>query len=230
VWPKTVPPLTPEHERVQDDWMRHWLERLPSSHGRVERFNHEYPSRMAPPGGRTLEIGAGLGGHAQHEDLAVQEYHAVELREELAETLQARLPQIHAVAANCQERLPYEQGFFDRVLAIHVLEHLPDLPRALDEVRRVLREGGRFVVVIPCEGGLGYSIGRRLTVKRMFERRYGIPYEPLVRAEHVNVPGEILPELSARFRVVDRTYWPFRVPSVNANLLIGVTLERSPDR
>jgi SAM-dependent methyltransferase len=222
--------LGPAHESVQDDWMRHWLERLPSRHGRVERFNHEYPIGTAPPGGRTLEIGAGLGGHVEREDLSVQEYHAVELREELAQALAARQPGIRAIAANCQEKLPYEDGFFDRVLAIHVLEHLPDLPRALDEVHRVLRPGGRLAVVIPCEGGLAYSLGRRLTVAREFRRRYGIPYEPLVRAEHINVPREILPELTSRFRLLDRTYWPLRVPSVDANLLLGITVERRPDR
>jgi SAM-dependent methyltransferase len=210
--------------------MRHWLEQLPASHGRVERFNHEYPVRTAPPGGRTLEIGAGLGEHPRHEDLSVQEYHAVELRQELADALRERVPGVQAIAANCQERLPYPDGHFDRVLAIHVLEHLPDLPRALDEVRRVLRVGGRLAVVIPCEGGLGYSLGRRLTVQRAFKKRYGIPYGPLVAAEHINVPREILPELRGRFVVVDQTFWPLRVPLVDANLLIGITVERSPDR
>ena len=66
----------------------------------------------------------------EREDLSLQEYHAVELREELAQALADRQPGVKAIAANCQERLPYEDGFFDRVLAIHVLEHLPDLPRA----------------------------------------------------------------------------------------------------
>lgn len=208
--------------------MRHWLERLPSRYPRVERFNHDYPLRAAPPSGRSLEIGAGLGGHVEHEDLSVQEYHAVELRPELANALRERVAEVRVVAANCQEGLPYPDGFFDRVLAIHVLEHLPDLPSALDEVQRVLQPHGRFVVVIPCEGGLGYSLGRRLTVQRTFQRRYGVPYEPFVRAEHLNVPGEIQSELRSRFQVIDETYWPLRVPWVHPNLLIGITLEHFP--
>lgn len=225
-----MPELSPEQRRIQDDWMRHWLQVLPARYGRVERFNHEYPKRAAPPGGRTLEIGPGLGGHARHEDLSGQDYHAVELRQELAEALQAELPLARVVVADCQDRLPYEDGFFDRVLAVHVLEHLPDLPRALDEARRVLRPGGRLAAVFPCEGGLGHRLGRRLTVQRRFERRYGMPYGPHIAADHVNVPREIVAELRRRFRVLDRTFWPLRVPVVDVNLMIGVTVERPPDR
>jgi ubiquinone/menaquinone biosynthesis C-methylase UbiE len=44
---------------------------------------------------------------------------------------------------------------FDRLIAIHVLEHLPNLPRAIDECHRVLKLGGKFAVVIPCDPGLG---------------------------------------------------------------------------
>ena len=97
-------------------------------------------------------------------------------------------------------------------------------------MRRVLRPGGRQAVVIPCEGGLAYSLGRRVTVQREFRRRYGNSYEPLVQAEHIDVPREILPELTSRFDLLDRTYWPLRVPSVTANLLLGITVELPPNR
>lgn len=226
VWPKAVPELTPTQRLVEDDWMRHWLSVFPDRYGRVERFNHGYPLRTAPPGGRTLEIGPGLGGHARHEDLTIQEYHAVELRQELADTLQAQMPDVTVVAADCQRELPYEDGYFDRVLAIHVLEHLPDLPGALDEVHRVLRPGGRLAVAIPAEGGLAHRLGRRLTVQRQFERRYGMPYGPHIAADHVNRPREIAEELAARFTVVDRTYWPLKVPLIDLNLMLGITVER----
>jgi ubiquinone/menaquinone biosynthesis C-methylase UbiE len=40
------------------------------------------------------------------------------------------------------ERLPFENESFDLVFGHAVLHHLPDLPRALAELRRVLRPGG----------------------------------------------------------------------------------------
>ena len=77
------------------------------------------------------------------------------------------------------------------MLAIHVLEHLPDLPAALDEVARVLAPDGRFVAVIQCEGGVAYALARRLTAKRLFEREFGRDYDWFIRSEHINVPWEI---------------------------------------
>ena len=159
-WPKVFPPLSAEQERIRDDFMQHWLDVLPRKYGVIERFNHRYPLRSFQGGCRTLEIGAGLGAHLAYEDLSAQEYHVVELRPELVEQLRERFPMVTARLGDCQETMDYPPAFFDRVLAIHVLEHLPDLPRALAEVHRVLRPGGLFSVVLPCEGGLAYSLAR----------------------------------------------------------------------
>ena len=45
--------------------------------------------------------------------------------------------------ADVQE-LPFEDGSFDGVIANHMLYHVPDRPRALAEIARVLRPGGLF--------------------------------------------------------------------------------------
>ena len=42
------------------------------------------------------------------------------------------------------QSVPYEKDSFDAVIANHMLYHVPDLPRALSEIRRVLRPGGRL--------------------------------------------------------------------------------------
>ncbi|PPK62371.1 class I SAM-dependent methyltransferase [Actinokineospora auranticolor] len=43
------------------------------------------------------------------------------------------------------ERLPYDDESFDLVVGHAVLHHIPDLPAAFREIRRVLKPGGRFV-------------------------------------------------------------------------------------
>ena len=223
-WPKQLPAFTEEEQRVRDAFMARWLEYLPRRGGFVERFNHGYPLRGETNARRTLEIGAGLGAHIAYENLERQEYYAVELREELAENLGERFPGVTTLVADCQERLPFDDEFFDRVLAIHVLEHLPDLPAALDEVARVLAPDGRFVAVIPCEGGLVYSLARRLTSQRLFEREFGRDYDWFIRYEHINLPWEIQSELEKRFRVADDRYFPFLIRSVTLNIAIGLTM------
>ena len=190
VWPKVLPELTGEQRRAREEFAARWLEVLPGRYRLIERFGQTYPAPAAS-GARTLEIGAGLGEHLDWEDLSRQDYYALELRPELADVIRELHPDVTVVVADCQEHLPFEGGYFDRVLAVHVLEHLPDLPRALDEVARVLAPGGRFFVVIPCEGGLAYAVARRISAQRLFEREFGMSYEWLIRSEHVNVPWEI---------------------------------------
>ena len=53
---------------------------------------------------------------------------------------------LDARRADVQE-LPFEDDAFDLVAALWMLYHVADLDRALAEVRRVLRPGGRFVAV-----------------------------------------------------------------------------------
>jgi SAM-dependent methyltransferase len=48
-----------------------------------------------------------------------------------------------------QDDLPFQDGEFDAVLCIEVLEHLFDPIHALAEANRVLIEGGRLVVTVP---------------------------------------------------------------------------------
>jgi SAM-dependent methyltransferase len=236
VWPKVFPPLTPEQQRISNDFMKYWHEVLPRRYGIIDRFNHSYPVRVAPPDfKRTLEIGAGLGEHLAYEKLTPEQergYHALELRENMSRRIAERFPNINTVTGDCQERLPFADGYFDRLLAIHVLEHLPNLPAALRELHRVCdKERGQLCVVIPCEGGLAYSLARRISAQRIFEKRYGQSYRWFIEREHINRPREIFRELAAHFDVVGRKFFPFPVPLVFCNLVIGLTLKpRKGDR
>jgi SAM-dependent methyltransferase len=45
------------------------------------------------------------------------------------------------------QALPFPAASFDVVLAMHMLYHVPDRPRAIAELRRVLRPGGRALVL-----------------------------------------------------------------------------------
>jgi SAM-dependent methyltransferase len=221
-WPKERAPLTDEQSAIMEDWIREFLTSVKSAQfGWVSRFDHTFPARSASPELRTLEIGAGTGTHIQFEPSG--DYVALEASEQLA----AQIPRrdgVSVVVADCEQRLPWDDDSFDRVLAIHVLEHLYNLPAALEEVARVLRPGGIFCVVIPCEGGDAYSLGRRFTTKRMFEKRYKTPYEWMIRQEHCNTAREVLDELNRHFRVRQRQFFPLRVPAVDLNLVVGLEL------
>lgn len=229
-WPKTLAPLPGEQQAVYDDFMKRWHEILPQRYGAIERFNHSFAVNCSRAGfTRTIEVGAGLGEHMRYERLSPaqeRDYCAVELRENMAERIRARYPQIQVITGDCQDRLPFADGHFDRYLAIHVLEHLPNLPACVREAWRLLdRRHGQLLVVIPCEGGRAYSCARRVSAQRIFERTYDMPYGPFIAREHLNRPRAILAELDPYFVLERRRFFPFPfLPRTSANLCIGLAL------
>lgn len=229
-WPKTLEPLTEEQQRISNDWMHYWHTVLPNRYAVVEKFNHGYPVDHAPAEFlSTLEIGAGLGGHLDWEKLTPEQehnYHTLELRQNMSDELKKRHPRVRAVVGDCQQRLDYPDGHFDRILAIHVLEHLPNLPAAVRELHRLCnKDRGVFSVVIPCEGSLAYSFARLISTDRLFRKRYKQSYKWLIRQEHINRPWEIFEELDPCFEIAHRKFFPFPIPLEFCNLIIGLTLK-----
>lgn len=49
------------------------------------------------------------------------------------------------------QSIPFEDETFDAVIANHMLYHVPDRARAIAEIRRVLRPGGRFIAATVSE-------------------------------------------------------------------------------
>jgi SAM-dependent methyltransferase len=233
-WPKSPRPLTPEQLAANDAFMKLWHEILPRRYGRVERFNHSFPIRHSRAGfHRTIEVGAGLGEHLTHECLSAEQessYSVVEMRTNMAEQIRARHPHISVIVGDCQGCLPFPDGHFDRYLAIHVLEHLPNLPACIAQAWRLLdKHRGQLLVVIPCEGGLAYSLARRASAQSIFERTYRMPYRPLIEHEHINRPHEILAELEPYFTIEARRFFPLpSLPIVSANLCLGLALRPRP--
>jgi SAM-dependent methyltransferase len=212
--------------------MKLWHEELPR-YGAVEQFNHGWVAKNAPPGfRRTLEIGAGLGEHIKYESLTpAQEeaYCALELRENMATQIRLRFPRVQVVVGDCQKALSFPANHFDRIVAVHVLEHLPNLPAAIKEIHRLCdKDRGMFQIVIPCEGSLAYGFCRRISAQRIFEKRYKKSYRWFIEREHINLPREIMQEIEPFFSIEDRAYFPIPVPFVFCNLCIAMNLRPKP--
>lgn len=227
-WPKVFPPLTPEQIKISDDFMHYWHEVLPQHYGIVDEFNHNYVVKNAPASFmRTLEVGAGNGEHLKYEKLNSEQennYVALDLRENMVAEIRSQFPHIQAIVGDCQARLDFKEGYFDRILAIHVLEHLPNLPAAIKEIYRLCdKSRGVLSIVIPCEGGLAYTLARKISAQRIFEKRYKQSYKWFIDREHINFPLEIFEEISPYFDLQKTSYFPMFFKFEFCNLCIGAT-------
>jgi SAM-dependent methyltransferase len=90
-----------------------------------------------------LEVGCGLGELAERmqRDLTA-EIVAIDQSERMVELAQAR--GVDARVGDVQE-LPFDDDSFDVAVAAWMLYHAPNLDRAVGELARVLRPGGRLV-------------------------------------------------------------------------------------
>jgi len=226
-WPKKISKLTAEQKRIKNDFYKFFyeFESLTKKYYFFNRFNRHFSVKNCRPGGRILELGAGLGDQIPYENLKNSQYYALEIRPNMARVLKKRFPHVNVKVGDCQKPFGYPDNFFDRVQAIHVLEHLPNLPATLNEVSRVLKPDGEFCVVMPCEGGIVYSIIRFFTNKQIFEKRYGLNYDVFIKSEHFNTAKEIVNTISTRFKTKKRQFFPFYFSSINLNLCVGMVLK-----
>lgn len=99
------------------------------------------------PGCRVLELGCGGGALLGRLEKAGCRATGVDL---LAEAVEAarKVTGCEVVRADVTA-LPFEDGSFDRLVSQHLVEHLPDLPGALEEWRRVLASGGVMAMCTP---------------------------------------------------------------------------------
>jgi ubiquinone/menaquinone biosynthesis C-methylase UbiE len=226
-WPKTIPELSPEQQKAREGFMLGWHQILPNKYSIVEKFNHAWVAKLPLPSPcKTLEIGAGLGEHFFWEDVSKQDYYQLEYREEFCKILRDNTKSDLVVCGDIQERTPFEDKTFDRLVIIHVLEHLPRLPDALRESSRILKDDGVFDIVLPCEGGIAYTMARRISAQRYFEKTFKMDYGPIWRSEHINTGQEVMDAISCFFEVESSSYFPLKIPVQTVNLCIALRVRK----
>jgi SAM-dependent methyltransferase len=95
---------------------------------------------------RILDVGCGTGANL----LMLSEYgeaEGVDISEDALAFCRER--GLDKVRLGAGEKLPYEDGTFDLVTALDVVEHMDDDLAGLREMRRVLRPGGRVLLFVP---------------------------------------------------------------------------------
>lgn len=123
-------------------------------------------------------------------------------------------------------RWPFEDGEFDVIVSFYAFEHMYPFAPVLANLRRVLASRGVLAGALPCEGGLAWGLGRMLTSRRWFLRHTRIDPDKIICWEHPNFADGLLNDLTAGFGAPDLEWWPWRVPSVDLNLVVSFVFER----
>jgi len=108
-----------------------------------------------------LEVGCGLGTDGAQFAKAGARYTGIDLTDAAVELAKRRfelfdLPGTFRVAD--AERLDFPDNSFDLVYSHGVLHHTPDTPTAVREIHRVLRPGGKAVVMLYHRDSYNYRV------------------------------------------------------------------------
>jgi SAM-dependent methyltransferase len=99
---------------------------------------------VLPPGSRVLDAGAGEGQYKHH--FVKSRYTGVDLAIGDQDWNYAGLDCVADLV-----RLPFRNGVFDAAINVVTLEHVAEPAAALAELNRVLRPGGRLLLIVPHE-------------------------------------------------------------------------------
>jgi SAM-dependent methyltransferase len=147
---------------------------------------------------RLLEIGLGYGTVSQFLASRGFDYHGLDIAARPVEMVRYRLANLafddpeHRVRVGSALDIPHGDESFDQVVTIGCLHHTGDLSRAVTEVERVLRPGGRALVMLYNRRSyrlIRMSLGRLL--RRL--RRGWLDEEEIRGSYDRNLEGEAAP-------------------------------------
>jgi len=114
---------------------------------------------------KVLEIGCGLGTDGAQFAKAGADYTGVDLTNAAIELARRRF-ELFGLTGKLQvadaENLDFPDESFDVVYSHGVLHHTPDIDAAVQEIHRVLKPGGRAIVMLYHRGSYNYRIGIRV--------------------------------------------------------------------
>jgi SAM-dependent methyltransferase len=97
---------------------------------------------------RLIEVGCGLGHLLAMFDGRFETY-GVDISEYAIRETRRNAPNAKSFVTDIEGLALFSDNYFDAIIAKHVVEHLPDPPRALNQFARILKPGGVLIFGTP---------------------------------------------------------------------------------
>lgn len=104
---------------------------------------------------RILDIGCGTGNHTDLlQRISGAQVSGVEPSEGMLDKARAKNPAIDFRQGNAAQ-IPFDDGSFDFAYMTDVIHHVPDIGAMFDEIKRVLRPGGKLCIATQSHDQIG---------------------------------------------------------------------------
>jgi len=97
-------------------------------------------------GKRILDLGCGPGFHAKKFTESGAKVKGIDISQKLIKLAKKEAPQAELIVGDIEKRLPYKKSEFDIVVSSLVFGHIKDWNFPFNEINRVLKKGGIFVL------------------------------------------------------------------------------------
>lgn len=124
---------------------------------------------------KVLELGCGNGTYSTLLAVKADELYATDFSDQMVLVCKERLKQFNHVVVEKQNcfNLSYPDASFDSVVMVNLLHVIPDREKAIRESKRVLKPGGRIIVISFTTEGMG--IMDKIWMTYRYLRAFGKP-------------------------------------------------------
>ena len=133
---------------------------------------------------------------------------------------------------NNEKKINSYKNKVDRIIASHVLEHIPDPENSIINWINLLNKNGSISLALPCDPGLLYRLGQLLSMRKACNiyKITRLEKDLWQSREHINALQKLIFILNYYFKKKKTFWFPFFLPIVDINIFYFAELKKKDVR